>query len=295
MKYLKYNIGGCEIGGDFTTPTLLISSIFYSGHDIVSDSNKGIFNEEKARSLIKTQLNCPKLFNIPTCLDIVAETPEAMRKYLTFIVKEFDGPLIIDGYITARLEGLRVARDLGVMDRVIYNSIWKNSASELKVMKEVGLKTSIVFAYDIADTSAIKRFEALSQNTDKHKSLLSVSETVGIKQILIDNVLTTEIHSLSDAIEANLMIKSLYGYPVGCGPANINYILSKSQLSILDKKSVKLIRESALNSISQFFSDFILIGPIERIEKACVSADLVNKIKSNLKFDPFEVLSKNRE
>ncbi|MBD3230295.1 MAG: tetrahydromethanopterin S-methyltransferase [Candidatus Lokiarchaeota archaeon] len=288
--YKKYYIAGNEIGGDYTVPTLLISSIFYSGHDIVSDSERGVFDEEKARKLIGKQLECSELFNIPTCLDIIAETPEAMSKYLHFIKKEFFGPIIIDGFVDARIEGLKVAKDLGLMNRVIYNSIWKNQKKELEVMKEVGLKTAILFAYDVANTSAMKRFKVVTEGTSKYDDLFSIAKSVGINQFLIDNVLTTEFYSLSDAIEANIMFKSIYGYPVGCGPANINYGLSKSRLPILDKKMVKMIREASVNTLAQIFSDFILIGPIERIEKAAISADIVNKIIKHLNFDPFDIL-----
>jgi len=290
MKYKLYNIGGCEIGGDYSIPTLLISSIFYSGHEIVSDPNKGLFNYEKAEKLIEKQINCSKIFQIPTCLDVVAETPEAMSKYLPFVAERFSGPIIIDGFVDARIEGLKIAKDLGIMDRVIYNSIWKNQKKELEIMKETGLKNAILFCYDVTDTSAITRFKVLTQGTSKYEALLTVAEKVGVKQLLIDNVLTTEFISLADAIEANIMIKSLYGYPVGCGPANINFILSKATLPILNKKVIKMIREASVNTIAQLFSDFILIGPIERIEKACVGADIVNKIKKHFNFDPFEIL-----
>ena len=290
MKYTTYNIGGCKIGGDLSTPTLLISSIFYSGHNIVSDQNNGEFDVEKAKALIDKQIEVSQILNIPTCLDVVGETAEAMAKYLPFVAENFDGPIVIDGFINARMEGLKVAKDLGIMDRVIYNSIWKNQPKELDLMKETGLKTSIVFSYDVADSSAIKRFKILTEGTKKYDGLFSIAEKIGVKQLLIDNVLTTELNSLADVLEANLMFKSLFGYPVGCGPANINYGLSKSRLKFMEKKFIKMIRESAVNSIAQLFSDFILIGPIERIDKACVSADLVNTIRENLNFDPFEVL-----
>lgn len=290
--YKKYYIAGNEIGGDYTVPTLIISSIFYSGHNIVSDPDKGIFNKEKARKLIGKQLECQETFNIPTCLDIIAETPEAMEKYVKFIKKEFFGPIIIDGFVDARVEGLKVAKDLGLMNRVIYNSIWKNQKKELDTMKEVGLKTAILFAYDVSNTSASRRFEVLSEGTKKYDSLFSIAKDVGVSQLLIDNVLTTDFQSLSDAIEANIMFKSMYGFPVGCGPANINYMLSKSYSSILDKKSTKMVREASINTIAQLFSDFILIGPIERIEKAVISANIVNRIKEKLNFDPFDILKR---
>jgi tetrahydromethanopterin S-methyltransferase subunit H len=292
LDYKTYKIGGHSIGGDFSNPTLLIGSLFYSGQNIVSDPDKGVFNEDKAKSLIKKQKNCSRLFEIPTCIDLVAETPEAMNRYLHFVSEEFSGPIIIDGFVKARIEGLKVAKDLGIMDRVIYNSIWKNQNIELETMKETGLKTSILFAYDVADSSANKRFSILTEGTEKYDSLLSIAEKVGVTQLLIDNVLTTDLFSLSDAIESNIMIKSIFGYPVGCGPANINYLLSKAENAVLDKRTSRIIRETTVNTMAQLFSDFILIGPIERMEKACIGVNVVNKIKMNLNFDPFDLLKK---
>lgn len=65
---------------DFTK-TLLIGSIFYSRHSIVEDHSKGIFDKAKAEELINKQEELADRFQIPSTLDVVAETGEAMVKY----------------------------------------------------------------------------------------------------------------------------------------------------------------------------------------------------------------------
>ena len=48
-----YQIGNVEIGGHpGQRPTVMVGSIFFQKHRIVSDPRKGIFDEEKARALL---------------------------------------------------------------------------------------------------------------------------------------------------------------------------------------------------------------------------------------------------
>ena len=51
-----HTIGGVRIGGNpGEVPTVLAGSIFYSGHKLVSDSIKGIFDKVEAENLVNLQ------------------------------------------------------------------------------------------------------------------------------------------------------------------------------------------------------------------------------------------------
>ena len=48
------NIGGIRIGGEFgENPTVLIGSMFYTGHRIVEKRSEGTFDRQRAEILIK--------------------------------------------------------------------------------------------------------------------------------------------------------------------------------------------------------------------------------------------------
>ncbi|HUX99379.1 MAG TPA: hypothetical protein VMV49_07480 [Candidatus Deferrimicrobium sp.] len=278
-------VDGVSIGGrQGENPSVLIGTIFYSGHHIITDPETGEFNQEKAKQYIKDFMAYSRKYRIPCVLDVVAETPTAMIKFLSFCLDEFNGPILLDGIYDARLKGIQYVKDCGVANRIIYNSIWKNSESELRALKDAGIKTAILFSYDQADSSSIKRYSIMTEGTKKYPSLIKQAEQAGITQMLIDNVITN-FDSIGDVIEANIMFKNMFNVPVGCGPANISYYLAK-----YDKEmSTKEIHDASLVSVLSLFSDFLLFGPIERAKTAFMSAYIGIGIKNSLKFDLFEI------
>ncbi len=284
-----YMVDGVAFGGrQGENPIVLIGTIFYSGHHIITNPEEGEFNREKARRYIQDFMKFSQKYRIPCALDVVAETPAAIVKFLDFALDEFDGPIVLDGIYDARLRGIQHVKDLGVPDRIIYDSIWKNTETELTALKDAGIKTAILFSYDIADSSAIKRFSILNEGTKKYSSLLKQAEQASITQMMVDNVITN-FDSVGDVIETNIMFKNMYGFPVGCGPANISYYLEK-----FDKEmTTKSIRDASLIAVLSLFSDFLLFGPIERAQTAFMSAYIGVGVKNSLKFDIFDIYKRD--
>ena len=284
-KYETYNISGVTIGGPpGKNKVMLIGSIFYTGHDIVEDNVKGIFDREKAEELINNVIEYEQdKFRIPGALDVISEGPEATVKYLEFVVDRYPGPIILDGFFDSRMEGLKRAEEMGIMDRIIYNSIWLNPPEELDLIQKVKVKHAVIFSFDSASQvcDASRRWMLVTSGLrEGKKGLIQEAKDLGIKSLLIDNVLT-DYASLADAIEANIMMKNQLGYPVGCGPANISYHISKFEL----RKVKRPVREAALIGTAQIFSDFLLYGPVEQAETAYSAASIIHEVKSNLKLD----------
>ncbi len=251
----------------------LIGSIFYSGHKIVNDPVKGEFDKKRAEELINLQEEMEDKFQVAGILDVVAESGEAIVKYIDFVTERTDKPFVLDGYLEARIAGLKYCMEVGLVDRVIYNSInTMNTSEELKVLKQSGVKSAIVFCYDPSYTDSYKRLILLSE-----RKLLDTAKDVGIKNILID-VVPTDIKSLGGVIEALLLIKSTYNYPTGCGPANVSYYLSDFLKEEIDVKVIV----SSVDSVAHLFSDFLFYGPIERANIAFSSAYIVEEIKEGL-------------
>ena len=262
---------------------VLIGSIFYSGHRIVEDAVKGIFDKERAEELINKQKELEDNFGISGVLDVVAESKEAIIKYIDFVADKVDKPFILDGFVEARIVGLKYAYEIGLMDKIIYNSInTMNTAEEIKTMRECKVKNAVIFCYDPAYTTPPKRLILLSE-----KELLKRAKNIGIKNIMID-VVPTDIKSLGEVIEALLLIKSSYNYPAGCGPANVSYYLS----DFLKEEIDTAIIVSSVDAAAHLFSDFLFYGPIERAEIAFGSAYIIEEVKSGLSNEIHKLFAK---
>lgn len=283
----EYEIAGVKIGGpQGKNPVVLIGSIFYTGHDVVKDSMTGELDKDRAETQLNNFISLSEEYGIPGMLDVIAEEPAAMERYLDFILNHYQGPLVIDGFLDARMRALQYCRDHGIMERIIYDSIWQNPPEEIEIIKDTKVKSAIIFAWDagaqICDVT--RRYLLITQGLKKDKKgLIPLAQDLGIKQLLIDNVLTDFV-SLADAIETNILVKKQLGYPVGCGPGNIAYRISRFQ----KEKTTQVVREASLIAVAQLFSDFLLFGPIERARTAFSTAWIMKDIKEHLKIDFFE-------
>ncbi len=264
---------------------VLIGSIFYSRHRIVEDPNKGVFNREKAEELVAKQEELSDAYGIEGILDVVAETGDAIVRYLDFVADVTDRPFILDGYLEARLEGLRYVEELEIADRVIYNSINPiNTSEELESIKRAGVKNAVVFDYDPSYTSPSRRILLLSGDGRK-EGLIPKAGKLGIENIMID-VVPTDIRSLGEVVETLLLVRSTYPHPAGCGPANVSYYMADYLKEELDTG----ILVSSVDSVAQLFSDFIFYGPIERSEIAFQSAYIVEEIKEGMSMELHEFI-----
>ncbi|WP_456330410.1 tetrahydromethanopterin S-methyltransferase subunit H family protein [Archaeoglobus sp.] len=271
---------------DFTK-MLLIGSIFYSRHSIVEDHGKGIFDKAKAEELINRQEELADRFQIQSTLDVVAETGEAMVKYLDFILDYYDKPFVLDGYVDARIAGVKYAVEHGAVSRIIYNSISTiNTKDELKLIKDAGIKYAVVFCYDPSYTTPARRLALLSGEAGR-EGLISKAKRLGIKEILID-VVPTDIKSLGEVIETLLLVKLAYPHPAGCGPANVSYYMAEFLKKELDVR----VLVSSVDSVAQLFSDFLFYGPIERSDIAFQSAFIVEEVKEGLSVPLYRVVSR---
>lgn len=257
--------------------TILIGSIFYSRHSIVKDPERGIFDRDRAEDLINRQKELSDNYQIPSLLDVVAESGEAMVKYLEFVFSVSDDPIILDGFVEARISGLEFAMEHGLTGKIIYNSInTTNTKRELELLSKAKIKSAIVFDYDPSYTSPSKRLMLLTGD-GKVEGLIEKAKRIGIEKILID-VVPTDIKSLGEVIETLLLVKNAYPYPAGCGPANVSYYMAEYLRKEIDTK----VLVSSVDAVSQIFSDFLFYGPIERCEIAFESAYIVEEIKSGM-------------
>ncbi|MCS7116581.1 MAG: tetrahydromethanopterin S-methyltransferase subunit H [Nitrososphaerota archaeon] len=270
-----FKIGNIEVGGyPGERPTLLIGSIFYRGHKIVSDEKEGIFDREKAEALIKAQEEYSDKTGLPHVIDIIGGSPKAIVKYIDYVSSVTDGIIGIDG-ITAsvRIEALKYIKESGVKNAIIYNSLSDPKEEELNAIKESGVKNAILLTINTKDFSTNGRII-------KAKDLLSIAERVGIESTLIDTCVL-DIPSLGMACEAIYRIKDEFGLPAGCGVHNAIALWRGVREKIGDYV-IKPASAVASAIAVAAGADFILYGPIENAKIVFPTIAMVNVAYSQL-------------
>ncbi|MEW5814899.1 MAG: hypothetical protein AB1798_05815 [Spirochaetota bacterium] len=145
-----YKIGKREIGGrPGELPTVLIGSIFFEGHRIVSDPVKGLFDREKARILLEKAKDASLKNGNPGFIDVIGGTYEALIKYTEFVAAKSDEPILIDSFSQkVRMEALKYFSDSEITERLIYNSSAEDfTEEELACIKESGVKSAVIMAF----------------------------------------------------------------------------------------------------------------------------------------------------
>jgi len=276
-KQKTFNIGGIKIGGQMNNPPVLIGTIFYKGQDIFTDETKGIFNKKIAKRLIENQ---EKLFHetgIPCMIDVCGDSKDKILRNIDFVLDITDLPIIIDSPDpNVRMAGLQHAQEIGIIDRIIYNSINMSiKPFEIREIKESGIESAILLCYNPKDSSLNGRIKLLETGAGLiKKGLIDVAKECGITKPLIDTAISPIGNGAGSAIRAIMAVKSKFGFPVGNAIHNAvrscNWIKDKELLMQIDCASNSLVRIIG--------ADFIMYGPIEHSEKVYRNIFLVECI-----------------
>jgi len=260
-EQMTFEITDVKIGGDIgENPTVMIGSIFYKGDKTVKDEKNGNIDQEAAKNLIAKAEKMSERTGLPAMLDVICTNPVSAEKYLRFAAETTEMPLLIDAVSDeAAIKGLETAKDLGIIDRTILNSISPETKDPIyRKIKEVGLKSAIVLTYSVrAIISSEERVRLLEDLIPKVKE-------AGIQNILVDTVVV-DISTLGLACKAIYEIKDQFGYPAGCGAHN-----AVSSWKALRKKKDPLltaVSSTIVNSLPVAIgADFVLYGPIKDAE-----------------------------
>jgi len=251
-----FSIGEVNVGGSpGEHPTVLVGTIFYHGHKIVSDEKKGDFDRKKAEELIRLQEDYSGKTGNPHVIDVVGSTPEAMERYIDFVAKVTDAPISMDGVASSvRIAGLEYVRQSGLADRIIYNSITPEfKEEELEKIKDAKVKSAFLLAFNTKDFTSAGRISAI-------ESLLPQVAEAGIEMPLIDTCVL-DIPSLGMACRALFELKDKYGLPVGCGAHNAVGSWRGLKQKMGEKAKEPCMAAASVMSVV-VGADFVLYGPI---------------------------------
>ncbi|MFC2122318.1 hypothetical protein ACFLRP_01370 [Bacteroidota bacterium] len=161
-----YRIGGVEIGGKTGEyPTVVIGSLFFRGHRLVSDAQSGSFDQGGAASLLAREEELSEIYGIPYFVDPIGETTKALTRYIEFIAAHTTAPILIDSPSQAvRLETLRYFAASELMPRLIYNAIAEDyTEEEIACLRECKVESSIVLAFSSRAIRPTDRLKLLQE------------------------------------------------------------------------------------------------------------------------------------
>lgn len=269
-------IGDVELGGQpGELPTVLIGTLFYKGHKIIYDPQKGLFDKKGAEVLINRQEELSEKTGTPHMFDIVGESVEALIKELDFVASVTNAPLLIDGLnAEIRIPAAKYAIESGMGKRVIYNSFGSTAnKAEVSGIRETGIKSAIVLAYSMRHLRPQQKIDLLLGKDTV--GLLSTAKKAGLERFLIDPAVF-DVPGVAFSAEAIHLIKQAIGFPAGC--ASTNAIDEWTRVNEFSSDSKKVCYPGISIITQTMGADFILYGPVERANvmfPACAMADAV--------------------
>ncbi len=222
------HIGGVVVGGQpGENPPVLIGSLFHKGDRLLRRRLEHDFDRTGATDLLKRQEELSEQTGIPAMVDLVGNTGDELKAYIDFVAGATSVPFCLDAWkLQPRLEAARYAAGLGLLDRVLYNSVgpWSEDLErEAAGLGEIGVRHIVLVAFDPQDQMPAGRLRGLEK-------LLKALEGVPLESILVDtsvmNLPATAFCSLS-----NRMVKEGYGLPAGSAPANGTYMWKEARQS----------------------------------------------------------------
>lgn len=258
----KIEIAGVELGGQpGETPTAMVGSIFYKGDRLQDDPKTGEFDEEAAEAAIRNVEAVSERTGNPAILDVIGDSPEALIKHVDFVAEVCDLPMFMDGPTPSiRAEAARHVGEIGIQDRVIYNSIessTKQAQTEIDAMADAGIEAAVLLSIDTGNLTLQGRFDALEKN-------LEMAEEAGVEKVMVDPAVI-DIPDSGYIAKAIYEIKDRYGLPSGCSPHN--EVIRWEMHDPLHEDS-RLLRQAVANAIIVFAgADFNLYGPVHDAER----------------------------
>ncbi|MFZ3148049.1 MAG: tetrahydromethanopterin S-methyltransferase subunit H, partial [Methanothrix sp.] len=184
------NVAGVKFGGQSgELPSVLCGTIFYHGHKIVEDEQRGLFDRTAAERLISRQAELSEETGCPSVLHLYARSAPAFERYLDFADQVWCGPFIIDSADAAtRCAAALLVSELGYADRAIYNSIsLATEEKEVQVLRGSEIDSAIILAYNPSEPGVDGSLSILETGGSVlAKGLLPLAREMGMVNLLID-------------------------------------------------------------------------------------------------------------
>ncbi len=258
-----FSIGKVKVGGQpGVNPPLVMPSLFQKGDPCVESRQKRLFDKTMATEQIRRLEVLSELTGMPVIVAMVANSADEMKAYVDFYVETTDIPFAIDMWkLEPRIEATRYVAELGLLDRMLYNSVtvWSPDVSaEVEQIRELGVKHVCAVVMDMVDQLPSGRMSALDD-------MLPKLAPGNFESILVDtsvmNLPSTGICALS-----NRLVKEKYGLPAGAASANGTYMWQKSvwkeNLDTWGEAAFAAVDAATHAATIALWGDFIFSGPM---------------------------------
>jgi tetrahydromethanopterin S-methyltransferase subunit H len=248
-------IGNVKIGGQpGENPTVLVGTVFYAKHPALLDEKTGKFDKGIVEQELNEFVSITDETDMQAIVDVVGGYPEALIKECEYVASVVDCPFLVDGLNdSSRIPAMEGLKEIGLLDRAILNSIDENTSDEsLEKIKEIGIKNAVLLTFSNRAIIPKQKIKLLIEK------LIPAAQKANIENFIVDTAVL-DLPSVSINVETTRLIKSDYGFPTGCAPANAIYGWGYV------KKKGDSVRCGAIASIMTYIvdagSDFILFGP----------------------------------
>lgn len=273
-EQLVVDIAGMKMGGQpGEYPTVLAGTIFYGGHNIISDEKEGIFDKDAAEERIKTMEEMSDVTGNPCIVQTFGATPEAMVKYLEFVGDICDKPFLIDSTAAAaKIAGVEYVQEVGLSERAVYNSLsMAAEPGEIEAVKTSDIDASILLGFNPMNPGVEGKLQIWETGGDViDQGILEMAEECGITKPFMDVAVTPLGQGAGPAVRTSFAVKSKWGYPVGSGIHNVpsawDWLRDYKKEG---NKTAFTVCDIGANIVQVMCAgDFVLFGPIENAKIA---------------------------
>jgi len=256
-------IGQWKVGGQpGENPPLLISSMFHNGDKILISRKERMFDRGKAREYVLRQEELSAQTGVPALVAMVATSLDEMKTYIDFFLGISDQPFGIDMWVEkTRLEAAEYIAQLGIQERVLYNSItpWdKDIPGQVARLKELGIRHVVVQAFNQEDQTPKGRVSGL-------KKMLEIVGEDTFETILVDTAVMNLPSTVFSCIACRL-VKEEFGWPAGVASSNGTYMW-KAAREMWGGEGFNAMNASGQAIAAFLWSDLLFSGPIVNIPK----------------------------
>ncbi len=261
-QYRTLRVGDCTLGGPLGSHTgLIVGSIFYDNHSIVTDAFAGDFDEGRAAGLIDNVNGLSQRYGVQMAFDVIGSDPDAFAKFIRFVAQRTRLPMLLNATeAEVRVAGLEMAAELGILERCIYASLNEDTEDqEIAALKKHRPAGVMILANDVGDPTP----EGSCNMIENH--FRPMLDEIGVDVPIVD-LGVMDAPSIGIAMRGIQMVRERFGYPAGC--AFSNCFPQWTGLSSLGREWVNLSLATALVSTRMAGGDFLHYGIIEKCRMA---------------------------
>jgi tetrahydromethanopterin S-methyltransferase subunit H len=262
MDLHEITIGDVTIGGPLGSRTgLLVGSIFYDKHSIVTDAFAGEFDRDRAGALVERADKAAAAHGMQMAFDVIAASPEAISEFLPFLAERTSSPMMINASeAEVRVAGLETAAELGILDRCIFASLNMDTEEhELDALRKHRPGAVMIMANDGADPTPDGCCTFVEEF---YKPML---DDIGVTAPIVD-LGTMDPPSVGICLRGIAAIRERFGFPAGC--AFSNCISQWTGLRELGREYINYSLGAALVACRAAGGDFLHYGVIEKARAA---------------------------